>query len=457
MDVRCDRCETEYELDDDSVTEGGASVQCTTCGHTFVVGPDGVTIAQIVPTPPGGLADLGPQAADWLLATEDGQTHRFRDLTTLQKWVVERKATREDRVSQRGGPWLPLSEVDELAPFFAVVDQADRARSAEGARLAGGRTADGLASGPAPTRQGAASRPGSRRRENGLGGEAALSARIDSGPAPSLDGGAFPGDDGRGEEPFETMTIFRRSRNIKIAGAAGFIVLAMVAAFIAFRHAQPARPAAHAADVPAPAPSPPPPVAATPPPAAVPPPVAAVPSPPPPAPAATVEPVAAAKSSPAAPASAEPARPKTYERLVAEADRLMENGQPARAQKLLDEALAMQPNGVAALSGVGYLQLDRQRPLAAISTFKRALGFSPEFPQALFGLAEAYRAQGQIGLAAENYRKFIGVAPGAPDASAARRQLKEIESLMPKKPAPEAAPAKSDEPASAAPAAGQTP
>ena len=37
MDVRCDRCQTEYELEDDSVAERGASVQCTTCGHTFVV------------------------------------------------------------------------------------------------------------------------------------------------------------------------------------------------------------------------------------------------------------------------------------------------------------------------------------------------------------------------------------------------------------------------------------
>jgi len=454
MDVRCDRCETEYELDDDSVTEGGASVQCTTCGHTFVVGPDGVTIAQIVPTPPGGLADLGPQAADWLLATEDGQTHRFRDLTTLQKWVVERKATREDRVSQRGGPWLPLGEVDELAPFFAVVDQADRARSAEGARIGGGRSADGLASRQTPTRQAAVSRAGSRRRENGVGGDGMLSARIESGPAQSLDPETFPPDDGRGEEPFETMTLFRRSRNIKIAGAAGFVALASVAAFIAFRHAQPAKPVADVAGVPAPSPSPPPPVAT--PPAAAPPQVAAVPpTPPPAAVAAPSDPVAAAKNAPAASASAEPAKPKTYERLVGEADRLMENGQPARAQKLLDEALAMQPNGVAALSGIGYLQLDRQRPLAAISTFKRALGFSPEFPQAIFGLAEAYRAQGQIGLAAENYRKFIAVAPGAPDAPAARRQLKEMESLMPKKAPPEAAP-KSDEPA-AAPAAAQTP
>jgi Tfp pilus assembly protein PilF len=175
--------------------------------------------------------------------------------------------------------------------------------------------------------------------------------------------------------------------------------------------------------------------------------------------AAGSDPLPVAKSAPAASVTAEPAqpaRPKTYERLVGEADRLMENGQPARAQKLLDEALAMQPNGVAALSGVAYLHLDRHRPMAAISTFKRALGFSPEFAPALFGLAEAYRAQGEIGPAAENYRKYIAVAPGGPDAPAARRQLKDIESLMPKKPAPESAPAAPAK-ESADPAAQQSP
>ena len=113
-----------------------------------------------------------------------------------------------------------------------------------------------------------------------------------------------------------------------------------------------------------------------------------------------------------------------------------------RAQKLLDQALRYQPNGVAALSGVAYLQLDRRRPLAAISTFKRALGYSPEFAPALFGLAEAYRAQGDLVQAAENYRKYIGVAPGGPDAPAARRQLKDIDSAVPRRlPAAESAPA----------------
>ena len=462
MDVRCDRCQTEYELDDDSVTEGGASVQCTTCGHTFVVGPDGVTIAQIVPTPPGGLNDLmGPQAADWLLATEDGQTHRFRDLTTLQKWVVERKATRGDRVSQRGGPWRPLGEVNELAPFFDVVDQADRARSAgqRGGRRSGGRDADELAMRATPTGQTAIERPTTpRARANGLGrGGGSLSARLDSAPLPTLETDALEGEAGD-DAKFETMAIFRTQRGLKVAAIAGFVGLAAVAAFIGFSRPrwlpffksaettriQTSTPAAAREPGAAPSAAAGAPTAAKPTVAAA---VAPVVDPLPPPPAAPAR-AAAAAAPEAAPrptpppierGSAEGApvvKAKSYERLVAEADRLMENGSPVRAQKLLDEALAMQPNGVAALSGSAYLLLDRQRPLAAISVFKRALGISPEFPPALFGLAEAYRAQGQLAPAAENYRKYIGVAPGGPDAPAARRQLKEIDSLTPKRPPP---------------------
>src|SRR5258708_2797466 len=127
MDVRCDRCQTEYELDDRSVTDAGASVQCTSCGHTFVVSRQG--ISQPPPpsrpgTPAMGLPQTDPAPADWLLATEEGQTHRFRDLTTLHKWIVERKVTREDRISQKGGPWRQLGDLLDLAPFFDVVSQA---------------------------------------------------------------------------------------------------------------------------------------------------------------------------------------------------------------------------------------------------------------------------------------------------------------------------------------------
>src|SRR5256885_11714023 len=109
MDVRCDRCETEYELEDSSVTESGTSVQCTTCGHRFIVTRSPLASPPLVamPTPAGGTqAHAGPEPAvpEWTLSSDDGKVHRFRDLNTLQKWIVERKASRVDRLSRAGGP-----------------------------------------------------------------------------------------------------------------------------------------------------------------------------------------------------------------------------------------------------------------------------------------------------------------------------------------------------------------
>src|SRR5689334_2018830 len=106
MDVRCERCGTEYELDEASVPDAGTQVQCSECGHTFMALRPGTTAPPpraTSSTPSAGAGiDGGPPAADWLLQTSDGQTHRFRDLTVLQKWIIERKVTRNDRVSRTG-------------------------------------------------------------------------------------------------------------------------------------------------------------------------------------------------------------------------------------------------------------------------------------------------------------------------------------------------------------------
>ena len=81
-----------------------------------------------------------------MLTTEEGKTHRFRDSQTLQKWVVERRVTRADRVCPPGGNWRRLGDVDELRPFFDVVAQADRAAAAaRGARPTRPETPRGLA------------------------------------------------------------------------------------------------------------------------------------------------------------------------------------------------------------------------------------------------------------------------------------------------------------------------
>jgi hypothetical protein len=206
----------------------------------------------------------------------------------------------------------------------------------------------------------------------------------------------------------------------------------------------------------APAPTPPPPVAAapvaptpaqptvtpTPAPPAVTPPSNAVPpssaAPPAAAGAKTTplddvppEPVPAARPSgraaAAAPAEASSGRPRTYEQLVAEANRALENGNTAKAQKFVDEALRLQPSGVAAVTASAYVLLDKRKPLAAVGEFKRALNNSPNFPQALFGVGEAYRSAGDTAQAIDAYKKYLAAAPGGEDAPAARRQLRELE------------------------------
>ena len=58
--------------------------------------------------------------------------HRFHGLTSLQKWIIERRVTRVDQVSPDGQAWQPAGQVVELMPFFDVVDEPDRAGSDAG-------------------------------------------------------------------------------------------------------------------------------------------------------------------------------------------------------------------------------------------------------------------------------------------------------------------------------------
>src|SRR5204862_1554046 len=49
-------------------------------------------------------------------------------------WIVERRVGRNDRVTPPGASARRLGDMDELRPFFELVDQADRASAARGAR-----------------------------------------------------------------------------------------------------------------------------------------------------------------------------------------------------------------------------------------------------------------------------------------------------------------------------------
>jgi predicted Zn finger-like uncharacterized protein len=455
MDVRCDRCQTEYELDDESVADGGASVQCTTCGHTFVVSK---RPAQVTPTPtPGPTTEMN--APVWLLTTEEGKVHRFRDPTTLQKWIVERRVGRNDRVTPPGTGPRRLGDMDELRPFFDLVDQADRASASRGARPTQPETPQRLsvAGGRAYAPPDYASRDvddddvmGNRRTRVGAqGGRASFDGRLDSGIEASLSGMGV--DDSMGvvlpQRKFGKY-LFGGLVIAGLAGGAWYLGSRSGSAKnIATAPAAPPPPViAPSAPAPVPAPAPAPTSAA-------PAPAAAAPAPPPPAPAAAVpaaapppsppvahaappadapqEPLPSTRSSAraaSAPAADASSRPRGYEQLVAEADRALENGNTSKAQKMIEDALRLQPNGVAAVTSNAYLLLDKHKPLAAVGEFKRALNLSPGFSQAMFGLGEAYRAAGEPSQAVEAYKRYLEAAPGGSDAVAARRQVRELES-----------------------------
>jgi predicted Zn finger-like uncharacterized protein len=444
MDVRCDRCQTEYELDDASVTERGASVQCTTCGHTFTVSRPR---AEFTPTP----SPTTEAAPAWVLTTEEGKVHRFRDPTTLQKWIVERRVGRNDRVTAPGASARRLGDMDELRPFFDLVDQADRTSAARVARPTQPETPQRLGAGRgyvSPDEDDDDMLMGRRSR----GGQRDRVSRLDSDIAAGL---TTMGMD-------DSMGVVLPRRNTARNVALGLLALGGIAGGFYFGTrsgglakvgvaSSPAVAPAPAAAPPAPPPAPP--VAAAPAPAAAapaaPPPAAApaapapaaVPAAPPSAPVAAAkhapppedvpDPPASARSPSGRSASAAPstggAMPHRYEQLVAEANRALENGNTAKAQKFVDEALKLQPSGVSAVTASAYLLLDRRKPLAAVGEFKRALNNAPNFPQALFGLGEAYRSAGDTSQAIDAYKKYLAAAPGrrgcargAPPAARAR-------------------------------------
>jgi predicted Zn finger-like uncharacterized protein len=144
MDVRCEKCRTEYELDESKLKPGGVTVKCTNCGHMFKVRRRITAIGPAVSGPPtlrGGSepasapkpsapapADPLASGADsdptWLIRLTDGEILTCRELATLQKWIVAGRVDRDCEISRTGKKWKLLGEIGELASFFEIADEA---------------------------------------------------------------------------------------------------------------------------------------------------------------------------------------------------------------------------------------------------------------------------------------------------------------------------------------------
>ena len=177
MDVRCEKCQTEYELDEARLKPGGVTVKCTNCGHMFKIRkrsatnvgapavsaelprsrpvsskppqaepprkrPDSMldgddpTAVNTKAAPPGPLDANdgdGPTVPDrqWLIRLENGEQKSCRELASLQQWIVSGVVTRESLISRTGKTWKRLGDVAELAQYFVIADEARATREAK--------------------------------------------------------------------------------------------------------------------------------------------------------------------------------------------------------------------------------------------------------------------------------------------------------------------------------------
>src|SRR5882672_6899848 len=137
MDVSCPRCKTEYEFDDARVPENGVTVKCTSCNHVFRVRKKSAPPQQQVKVSDEtlpfrqGMAPVQAAVREWKVRQPSGNIFSFKELTTLQKWIVERKVSRDDEISLTGEAWKRLGNIAELASFFQIVDDAKKVHELE--------------------------------------------------------------------------------------------------------------------------------------------------------------------------------------------------------------------------------------------------------------------------------------------------------------------------------------
>jgi len=119
MDVKCNRCGTDYEFEETLVSARGTTVKCTTCGHLFKVFRGG--------NPEQTPAD---DSRPWLVRKRNGTVEPLVSLGDLTRMIGRQEITPDDEISRSGQAWKKLGEIAELQSFFANPMRAQAAQSA---------------------------------------------------------------------------------------------------------------------------------------------------------------------------------------------------------------------------------------------------------------------------------------------------------------------------------------
>ncbi|MBW1872674.1 MAG: tetratricopeptide repeat protein, partial [Deltaproteobacteria bacterium] len=123
---------------------------------------------------------------------------------------------------------------------------------------------------------------------------------------------------------------------------------------------------------------------------------------------------------------AEPGMPTSYQGWMTLANGLQQKGRTKKALTAYDAALELKAEDAAALTGKGLCFLDNGSNSAAINWFKRAIKSNSRYADAIMGLAESYKYQGNKLKAVVYYQRYVDAFPHGPEASVAKRNLKEL-------------------------------
>jgi predicted Zn finger-like uncharacterized protein len=438
MDVRCDRCKTEYELDETRISDAGLTVKCTHCGNIFKVRKPFATTPGLDVPPP----------KEWRVRRQDGQQLALRNLTELQRWIVERRVGPNDEVSLSGETWRKLGTLPELGAFFEVVQVAE-GRTPDAAPpvsrdVAMSDTMMGIPAADSGPYAGRSKTPAWSGQAGVLPNPAAPEPAWANGGSPSVD---VDVDEQLSQEELKHLRGGRGGTWVAV-----IVVLVAVGAGAAWFLRQPSSPPG---TLPAPHPAPPPsfepraaPEAAIPAAPVVPeakPPTEPVAEP---KPAAEAKPAAEVKPAPEAKAPPAPAAPHAVVAAAATPKDAVPEGsaipsgkginwylgqghrlldvKPEQALKYFAKAGEVDPRSPEPDSGRGLAYSNLERWGDAIAAFQASLKKNPEYTEAIMGLAEAYRAQGSLvgkRKALALYQRYLDLTPDGPDAPVAKAQV----------------------------------
>lgn len=467
MDVRCERCKTQYDLDDSRISETGVTVQCTTCHHVFVVKKKALVVTVPVKPgqepqaskaplgdaqpaapagPPPGLRPVSPPmgtappvatasspeplaqpllpaagSREWRLRQPSGNTFTFKDLTTLQKWIVERKVSRDDEITLTGETWKRLGDIAELATFFQVVDEAQKAAVLQAQLgMAAGATLRPGSQGTVPPATPSA-QPPAERKGNRLGALLVLLLVL-------LGGGALgyyylmvmprPEDEALRAEAARLEAERRekeRQEQIRATQAAAGAQLQMDAGSTA----GPSQDGGQPAEVPGAGDG------------------GAMDG-------GAMEDAGVAQDAgtgialdagagdaglPPDAGTAGVKRPapvRDFDYYMTQGNRLRERERSEAALDAYAEAAELEPDRAEPYSGRGMAYLDLGDTQQAETEFKQALKNNANYGEAIIGLAETYRSRGKKAEAIRYYERYLEILPNGPEASVARSAIERL-------------------------------